>query len=29
MNTMKQNSLSAGVCMSPLMAQDQSPAALL
>jgi hypothetical protein len=29
MNTMKQSSLSAGVCMPPLMAQDQSPAALL
>ena len=29
MNTMKQSSLSAGVCKPPLMAQDQSPAALL
>jgi hypothetical protein len=28
-NTMKQSSLSVGVCMPPLMAQDQSPATLL
>ena len=29
MNTLKQSSLSVGVCMPPLMAQDQSPATLL